>query len=62
MNTLEILIKAYVELVTIWGRMSAGENCSRVWDATKFLERIIKAELGKNSRKELDKGGKYDGG
>ena len=45
MSNLEALLKTYVHLVELWGKSTPGENCSRVWAASKFLEKQIKEEM-----------------
>jgi hypothetical protein len=46
-SKLKVLMDAYTELVKVWAEAAPGDNCSRIWDATRFLERLIKQELSK---------------
>lgn len=45
MSRLEILMKAYVEITTLWGKASVGDNASRMWESCRFLEKLIKKEM-----------------
>jgi hypothetical protein len=42
---LELLLKAYVELTLLWSKMPPGDNATRVWESTRFLEKLIRKEV-----------------
>lgn len=44
---LELLLKAYLELIQMWGKAQVGETSSRIWAASRFLEKLIKEEFKK---------------
>lgn len=48
MNSLEVLVKAYVELTVVWARTPVGDNAMRIWKSCDFLAKLIKKELEKN--------------
>lgn len=47
MSNLDALLRAYIELTKLWEQASPGSNKERVWRSCKFLEQLIKKELGK---------------
>lgn len=49
MTNLEILCKTYLALIELWEKALPGNNASRVWAASRFIEKLIKEETRKVS-------------